>query len=305
MPGWLRSGGVVADFRSDQAAGLRRLFGGGHLQVVTFAAGCAGVGRSLAVANIATSLARLGKEVLVLDENAGSDDVAAGFGQRCRFDLLDVLEQGRRLGEVLVRPLPGLHILPASRAVKKLGRLSLPQQQALLDALCNLDKPLDVILVDACINHPLGFSPFGLAASETVVVLSANTASITEAYALIKKVSHAFARKHFRILVNKVRSFPDARSIFDNISHVASQRHVAELEFAGAIPLDDGVRQAALLGRPVAAVAPDSAAAIAFRDIATDMLYWQQGSGEAGGVEQFVQQLLHLSQRINPSAIRA
>ena len=52
----------MADFRLDQAAGLRRLMGGGQqLQVVTFVAGCDGVGRSVAVANLGVALARLGK----------------------------------------------------------------------------------------------------------------------------------------------------------------------------------------------------------------------------------------------------
>jgi len=295
----------VADFRTDQAAGLRRLFGGGQLQVVTFSAGCEGVGRSIAVANIATALARLGKEVLILDENAGPDDMASRFGLRANYDLLHVMTKERRLGEVLVTPFPGVHILPATQAVKTLGRLSLPQQQALLDALCNLEKPVDVILVDASIRHPLGVSPVGLASTENVVVLSGNSASITEAYALIKKLSHLFSRKRFRILVNKVRSTADARAIFDNIAQVAAQRHVATLEWAGAVPLDEAMRQASVLGRPVVSAVPDAASAAAFRDIATDMQYWHRGDAEVGGVEQFVQHLLHLSQRINPSAIRA
>jgi len=51
--------------------------------------------------------------------------------------------------------------------------------------------------------------------------------------------------------------------------------------------------------------APDSVAAHAYRDIAADMLYWPRGNSDAGGVEQFMQQLLHLSQRITPSVIRA
>jgi flagellar biosynthesis protein FlhG len=189
--------------------------------------------------------------------------------------------------------------------VKKLGRLSLPQQQTLLDAMSGLERPVDVILVDASMAHPNGFSPFGLASQEAVVVLSGNSASITEAYALIKKVSHAFARRHFRILVNKVRSQPDARSIYENIAQVAAQRGVARLEYAGAIPLDESLRQAFQLGRPVLVQAPDSPAAAAFRDIAADLLYWQGSDAGSGGVEYFIQQLLHLSQRINPNVLRA
>lgn len=295
----------MADFRVDQAAGLRRLLGGGQLQVVTFAAGCEGVGRSVAVANIGVALARLGKEVLVLDEHSSTDDIAASFGLIARYDLLHVVQRERRLAEVLVQPMPGLNILPSARAVKKLGKLTLGQQQALLDAMTGLERPIDVILVDASCNHPHGFSPLGLASQETVIVLSGSSASITEAYALIKKVSHSYARKHFRILVNKVRSAVDARSIFDNIAQVAAQRGIARLDYVGAVPIDESLRQAVQLCRPVVMHAPESTAAQAYRDIAADMLYWPRAGNETGGVEQFMQQLLHLSQRITPTLIRA
>src|SRR5574343_2006974 len=279
--------------------------GGGQLQVATFVAGCEGVGRSVAVANLGVALARLGKEVMIIDEHASRDDIAASFGLASRFDLLQVVQRELSLPQVLLQPMNGLRILPAANAVRKLGRLSLTQQQTLLDAMSGLDRPVDVILVDASMAHPAGFSPFGLAAQEAVVVLSGSSASITEAYSLIKKVSHAFARKHFRILVNKVRSHADARSIYENIAQVAAQRGVARLDYAGAIPLDDALRQSAQLCRSVLMQAPDSAAACAFRDVASDMLYWQRGENDSGGVEQFMQQLLHLSQRLNPKIIRA
>jgi len=296
----------VADFRVDQAAGLRRLLGGGgQLQVVTFVAGCEGVGRSVSVANIGAALARLGKEVLIIDEHASRDDIASSFGLIAHYDLLNVVQRELSLAQVLLQPMNGLRVLPAAKAVKKLGRLSLPQQQTLLDAMSGLERPVDVILVDASMAHPHGFSPFGLASQEAVVVLSGNSASITEAYSLIKKVSHAFSRRQFRILVNKVRSQPDARSIYENIAQVAAQRGIARLDYAGAIPLDESLRQASQLCRSVLVQAPDSPSAHAFRDIAADLLYWQRGDSEAGGVEQFMQQLLHLSQRITPNVLRA
>lgn len=295
----------MADFRVDQAAGLRRLLGGSQLQVVTFVAGCEGVGRSVAVANIGVALARLGKEVMIIDEHASRDDIASFFGLAANYDLLNVVQRELTLSQVLFEPINGLRVLPAAKAVKKLGRLSLPQQQTLLDAMSGLERPVDVILVDASMAHPHGFSPFGLASQEAVVVLSGNGASITEAYSLIKKVSQAFARRHFRILVNKVRSQPDARSIYENIAQVAAQRGIAQLDYAGAVPLDEALRQSNQLCRSVLVQAPDSAAAQAFRDIASDLLYWQRSDGETGGVEHFMQQLLHLSQRITPNVLRA
>lgn len=295
----------MADFHIDQADGLRRLFGERQLQVVTFTAGSDGHGRSLCVANIATMLARLGKEVLVLDENAGNDNVAAAFGLAGRFDLFHVLNGERYLGDVLIEPVTGLHILPAATAVKRLGMLSSSEQHAFIGAMQQLAKPLDVILVDASTKHPFGFSPLGLAAHETVITLSASSASITEAYALIKKVSQSYARRHFRLLINKVRHMADARSIYENIAQLARQRGIAHLEFAGAIPVDESVKQAAQLCRPVVSVNPDSPAANAFRDLAADLPHWRQGECDTGNAQLFFQQLLNLSQRITPTAIQA
>ena len=305
MPACSQQVGAVADFRVDQAAGLRRMLGGSGLQVITFVAGCEGVGRSVTVANLGVALARLGKEVLVIDEHPPGDDIAASFGMQTGNDLLNVVQRELPLQRVLLRPMAGLSILPSAKAVKKLGRLALHQQQTLVDALSGLERPVDVILVDASMAHPTGFSPFGVVSQETVVVLSGSSASITEAYALIKKVSHAFSRRHFRILVNKVRNPSDARSIYDNIAQVATQRGIAVLDFAGAVPLDESLRLASQLCRPVLLQAPDSPAAQAFRDLAADIQYWQQSQGEQGGVEHFLQQLLHLSQRITPNPLRA
>jgi len=295
----------VAEFRGDQAAGLRRLFGRAQLRVVTFAAGCEGVGKSGAVANLAAALARQGKEVLILDENVGDDDQASLFGVPARHDLAHVVNREKHLDQVLVSAMPGVRLLPAARAVKKLSRLNLSQQQALIEGLGEMEQPADVILVDTAVDHQLGFSPLGLAAQETVVVLSATGSAITEAYALIKKMSLGYARRDFRILVNKVKHPADAEAIFDNIAQVAAQRLHVQLDYVGCIPQDEALKQAARLSQPVVSAFPDAPSARALRGLASDMLHWPQSGTEGGGLEQFVQQLLHLSQRITPSPIHA
>lgn len=305
MPGcWLRVD-IVADFRLDQAAGLRRLFGQEQLQVITFVAGCEGVGRSVALANIGVALARLGKGVLIIDENSASDDIASSFGLLARHDLDDVLQGEIQVDQAILHPMHGVQVLPAARAAGKLRRLSSLQQHRLMEAMTSLGHAVDVILVDASMAHPHGFSPFGLASQESVVVLSGNSISITEAYALIKNVSQAFARKHFRILINKVKSVQEAGAIFDNLAEVCHRRGIADLEYAGAIVLDEAMRQSAQAFSPVLMRTPSSPSAIAVREIAMDLQYWQRGhEGLSGGLDQFVHQLIHLSQRFTPSLAR-
>jgi flagellar biosynthesis protein FlhG len=85
----------VADFRGDQAAGLRRLLQRPPLRVVTFVAGSLGVGKSVTVANLAASLAARGCQVLVVDENT-DDGVAAFYGAVPAGDLQQVVERRKR-----------------------------------------------------------------------------------------------------------------------------------------------------------------------------------------------------------------
>ncbi len=297
-------GAHMGEFGGDQAAGLRRLFGRGQSRIVTFAAGNVGVGKSISVANLASALARQGKEVLVLDENTGNN-VAARFGFVAPYDLYHVIDGDMPLADVLLAVAPGVRVLPAAHAVQKLARLSATQQLALLESFGEMKQPADVILVDASLDHPLGFSPLGLAANDTVVVVSATGASITEAYALIKKVSLGYSRKHFRILVNRVKSAEEAEAIHGNIEQVTRSRGLARLDYAGYVPIDEHLRQASGLRQPVLGMFPDAPSAKAYRGLARDLLEWPSPDSEAGGLEHFVQHLLHLSQRIDPIAIHA
>ena len=294
----------MPEFRGDQAAGLRRLLGRPSLRIVTFAAGSIGVGKSVAVANLAASLARQGREVLVVDENT-EDGIAAYYGVLARYDLQQVIDREKSLSEVILSVAPGVRVLPVARVVRHLARLSDAEQRILLGCLTEIGPPADVLLVDASLDHPLGFSPLGLAAHETVIVVSPSSAAITEAYALIKKVSLGYARQDFRILVNKARAAREARAIYDNIARVTGSRGLARLDYAGYVPVDEHLRQASRLCQPVSALFPDSPAAKAYQIVANDLLNWSGADDEIGGLEHFVQQLLLLSQRIEPIAIYA
>lgn len=287
---------------ADQASGLRRLFGGKRLQVISFAAAAEGVGKTHVVANLAAALARQGLSVFVLDENSGQDNVAGLFGQPVGHDLLEVIQGRTTIENVLVEIVPGAVVCPAARAVKTLGRLDGQQQEFLLSNLAALAHPPDIILVDTTGDHATGFSPFGLASPETVVVLSGNSHAITGAYSMIKRVAHEHGRRDFRVLINKVRRKAEAEQIFDNLSRVAVQRGVASLRFAGALPADEAIAHAAWMHRPVMEAFPESGSAEAFRVMAGEVRQWA-AEDDPAGLEQFMRHLLHLTHRILPNAI--
>jgi len=279
----------VADFSLDQASGLRRLFASRQLRVMTFASATAGIGKTTLVANVAVELARQGQEVLVVDENE-AHNLAAFFNTPQRGDLAEVLRQRLSLEDALFSPFPGVRILPAGRVAWRLARLSPTEQDALQSGIQALSRPVDVLLIDSSPEHAEGLSPWGLA-GEVVMVLSGARDSITDAYALIRKIS--VTRRHFRILVNRVRNVSGGQVIFGNLKKVAAERGVARLEYGGAIPFDNTLKQLGQLNQPIVDAMPENPAALALREFASRLYDWPNAEYECGGVEQFVAQLLH------------
>ena len=295
----------MAEFYVDQAAGLRRLFGQEPVRVVNFIAGRTGVGRTVALAQLAATLARQGQEVLVLDENLRKP-VLDLFGVAARADLLQVMQGQVGLAEALLPVCSGVTVLPVGRAIRALASSGPEQQRALADALERIDRPVDVILVDSAQDNPAGVSPLGLAAGETMVVVSGDTAAITEAYALIKRMSLAYGRRHFRVLLNNIRLPEEAAAIFDNMAQVAASHLGVRVDLAATLPHDEALRRAVRMAQPVIGAYPDSPVAYALRMLAADLMAWPVLDSQGqGGLGQFTQQLLHLSQRITPAAVHA
>lgn len=294
----------MADFQQDQAAGLRRLFEQQALKVAGFASGTPGVGKTSVVVNVAVALARQGNAVLVVDENSASHaslPVGAFFGRDpgdSGGDLLQVLDGERGLDDVVQGVFPGVNLLPAGQAARHFGRLSAARQQALQAAMGALKCPVDVILVDTSARHAQGFSPWGLAAGESVMIVSGSGTSIMDSYALIKKVSLSFARRHFRILVNRVKTPEDGETIFANLKTVAAERGIAHLEYGGAIPLDPHVKHMGRFGQPLTVSRPESPAAQALGHFAANLATWPRADC-AQGLRQFAHTLLDCCHKEN------
>lgn len=284
---------------NDQAGGLRRLLAENPMRVVSFLAACPGVGKTSLVANIAVCLARQGREVLVIDENQGQSNVLGQFGVHSVHDLLHVLNRDMPLREVLVQPTPHVSILPAARAIAELGRLTREQQTVLLESVRGLANPIDVVLVDTGYKHSLGFSPLGLATAENVIVLTGREDAITETYAMIKMLSLTFARRKFRVVLNRVKGLENARSVFGNLSRLTRSRKLGQINLAGVLPYDDSWQQAAQICMPVITAFPESKSALILREMVADLLHWPDAQMESGNLTRLMERLLMVTRQIN------
>lgn len=283
----------------DQAAGLRRLLARSSSRVVTVVGARDGLGATSIVVNLAAVLGNSGKDVLVLDENLSQDNVANTLALKARFDLLHVVHGDKTLRDVIVQGSQGVHVLPVARAIQGLPKLGESQRERLLEALSAAAKDADVVLVDAArAGHSFCASLSG--DEPLLLVLNATASGITESYALLKQMAMHNGRQAFDIVVNKVGSEREALAIFDNMAQVASRHLQVHLEYLGHIPVDEKLKRATQLGRPVTEVFPAAQSSYAMREIAQGLLRAPAVSEEGHDVlGSVVQRLMRQSRPVN------
>lgn len=285
----------MARIAGDQADGLRRLLARDALRVITVSSATAGVGKTSCVVNLAAALARAGRNVLILDESPGRNNVSDVLGIHARFDLLDVINRVKPLEQVLARGPEGISVLPASRGVARLAGIGREDQDRLIDCFGSLPAPVDVVLVDTATGNSGKALPVSLAAQEVLLVLSRSAASITGNYALIKTMSRHYARRHFRVLVNKVRTEREAKTIFLNMAQAAQRYLSVSLDYQGFIPPDDKLERATALCTSVVEAFPTAPSAAGFRNVANAITDWSCRGEAEESIGNFMQRLIQSS----------
>jgi flagellar biosynthesis protein FlhG len=254
-------------------------------QVIAVSSGKGGVGKTNVVANLAVALAKSGKRVLVLDADLGLANLDVLLGLVPRYTMEDVLAGSRSLDDILLPGPAGIQVLPASSGVQALTSLTETQQVLIQDQLAQMSSNADVLLIDTAAGISPTVTFFASSAHETLIVLSPEPTSLTDAYALIKILARQYRERRFKVLVNQAKHPREAAEVFRKLD-VAVDRflHVA-VDYVGSIPQDDYVPLAVLQQKAVAEVFPESPAAVAFAKLAKQVLQWPAPSLPKGSVQ--------------------
>lgn len=198
----------------DQAAQLRKLVRvaaqadpslapGGPIVAVT--GGRAEMGVTTVACQLARELARLGKQVIVVDANILRSGVAAHFGIEPHADrTLDAVMRGtRRAVEVLVEAEENIRILPGVPT----GDLAPPlDRQAiahLSSELLALSQQSDAILLDAGSGMNPWVDRLWQLARQVLLVATPESESFLDAYAAVKLSEHRRHDGKIRLLLNR------------------------------------------------------------------------------------------------------
>jgi flagellar biosynthesis protein FlhG len=245
----------------------------GEARLIAVTSGKGGVGKSVLTANLAWTLVREGRRVLILDADLGLANLDILLRLNPVATLHEVLTGSRSLRDVILEGPDGLHVLPAGSGMAEYSRLTSDVRERLPELLGPLAHDYDYVFLDtgAGISDVVLFTA-GLA-DDVIVVVTPEPTSLADAYATIKVMAVQQQRSTFAILMNQVTTDREGPALARQLQQVADRflfqvtgRSVS-LPYLGSVPADPAVERSVSQQRLVMIASPESDSAKAVRRV--------------------------------------
>lgn len=232
-------------------------------QVITVTSGKGGVGKTTAVANLATALALDGKRVVCIDGDIGlrNLDVIMGLENRIVYDIVDVIEGRCKLKQAMIRDkhLPELYLIPAAQTRDK----NAVSPSDMVRVCKELRSEVDFVIIDSPAGIERGFRNAIAAADRVIVVTNPEVSAVRDADRVVG-ILEAEEKGNPALILNRLNP-----TLVKN-NDMLSAEDVLDLlgiQLIGVVPEDESVIIGSNRGAPVVNDAK-SRAGLAFRNIA-------------------------------------
>jgi flagellar biosynthesis protein FlhG len=254
---------------ADQAEQLRRCAAPRRSWTIAVTSGKGGVGKTSLAVNLALTLAQSGQRTCLVDGDLGLANVDVLLNLHPRHSLRDVVAAGMPVEEIILQGPAGLEVIPAASGVEALADLDTGARQFLVKTLQSLSGRSELTVLDTGAGVSKTVLALALAADEVLVVTTPEPTAITDAYAMVKILSHRRSSIPVSLVVNQAESAGQAREVHGHLQKIIQRFLRREVPMAGWIPRDACVERAVREQRPMAIYFPYARATEAIRAIAT------------------------------------
>lgn len=247
-------------------------------KVIVITSGKGGVGKTSLTVNAAVELGRRKYKTCLFDADLGLANANILLGLHPDKTLDSYVMGNEKLCNIIQDTGLGFDIIPGSSGVEKMANL-VPEQLSSIIADFAALREYDHFLIDTSSGISRGVISFCLAADETILVITAEPTSLTDAYAVLKVLSLNQYRGTVRILVNRCRSIPQSKETYLHFKSVADKHLSIQIAPIGAVIQDPNMENALSNQRPILTLFPESIASQCIRAMVINIV------GDSGKID--------------------
>ncbi|KUO76120.1 MAG: ATP-binding protein [Clostridia bacterium BRH_c25] len=264
-------------------------------RVIAITSGKGGVGKTNFTVNLGIKFSQMGLRVVIIDADLGLANVDVVMGKMSKYNLSDVINSNKDILEILEEGPEGVKFVSGGSGVQELVKLNKTQLVDLLMKLGKLDEEADIILIDTGAGLSENVISFVHAAREVILVTTPEPTSITDAYALIKTITHKDKTKIIKVVINRADNAAEAFNILDKLNVVTQKFLGVKLQKLGYILNDVCVSKAVKIQQPFVVSFKRSEASKNLNDIALTLMDNKElNSNSVSGIKMFINKLTNL-----------
>ena len=157
-----------------------------NTRVIAITSGKGGVGKTNLAVNLAVGLQQAGQQVLLIDADIGMANVNLLMGSVTNRSLLDLLEDGVELEDVVEDGAAGVKYISGVAGVEAALGVNRLEQKKLHKKLSRCSELANIIIIDTGAGLNRNVIEFVLAAEEVLLVTTPEPTALADAYAQTK-----------------------------------------------------------------------------------------------------------------------
>lgn len=220
--------------------------------VIAITSGKGGVGKSSIAVNLGISLAKTGARVCIFDADTGLANINILLGLTPKAGLEHVLFGAKSIEDIMLNGPFGVKIIPGANGISECVSLHPRQQLRLTRELARVEGEFDYLLLDTAAGIADNTLDFVGSAHQSVVVITPEPTSLTDAFSLIKVMHRRRPGMAYQVVVNMCSNVPQAREVFHRFSTAVDKYIGVQLHNLGYLLRDESMRVAVTLQSPVA-----------------------------------------------------
>ncbi len=262
-----------------------------NTRVIAITSGKGGVGKTNLAVNLAVGLQMSGKKVMLIDADIGMANVNVLMGKVTNRSLIDLLEDGVELEDVVEEGACGVKYISGVAGIEATLGVNRSAQRKLHRKLGRCSETADTIIIDTGAGLSRHVIEFVLAAEEVLLITTPEPTSLADAYAVIKAYTQYTDKRNIRLIVNRIGDEEESLDANEKLNRTTEKFLNTKVSYLGYVYEDRVVRDAVKKQEPFILMNPDAPASLCVKEIVKSLLTGSEMVSVSKGWRGFLDKL--------------